>query len=81
MASTIRPVFLNKLKALFDALIFSSVYKNNHLRSDEMFYAKAGHSPYRSARTERGFTFLICCLRFDDMVTMRYVLAQTKDKL
>ena len=66
---TANPVHFDKLKALIGVLIFSGCQHDNHLRSDQMFYAKFGHPMYRSALSKRQFAYLTRCVHYDDALT------------
>ena len=66
---TINPIQFDELEALIGVLVFSGSQHDNHLRSNEMFHTKFGHSMYQSALSKRRFAFLTRCLHFDDSST------------
>ena len=60
---------IEEIKALLGLLIFSGCRKDNHLHTQEMFNSLTGQPLYRAGMSERRFSFLIRCLRFDDRST------------
>ena len=68
---TFRDVTLLELKALLGILIMSGARKDNHLTTEEMFSPILGCPFYRSVMSERRFSFLLRCLRFDDSATRK----------
>lgn len=59
----------DELHALLGLLILSAVLKDNHLPSRDMFDTTLSGDRYRATMSERRFSFLLSCLRFDDKTT------------
>ncbi|KAK3894878.1 hypothetical protein Pcinc_001374 [Petrolisthes cinctipes] len=58
-----------EMKALLGVLIMSGVRRDNRISSEEMFSSDAGAGLYRAGMSERRFSYLLRCLRFDDAIT------------
>ncbi|KFM56992.1 hypothetical protein X975_25586, partial [Stegodyphus mimosarum] len=59
----------DELNALFGILILSAALKDNHLSTKVMFDVTFSSGRYRATFTERRFSFLLDCLRFDEKDT------------
>lgn len=67
--ATVDQATFSELSALIGILIFSGAKGDNDVTTKEMFSIKYGPALYRAAMSERRFSFLLRCLRFDDHTT------------
>lgn len=67
-----------ELRALFGILILAGSLKDNHLSTKTMFDSSFSGDKYRATMSERRFSFLIDCLRFDDKLTRELRKAENK---
>ena len=67
---------ITELKCLIGCLIMAGTRKDNHLSAEHMFSSIYGCTFYKSLFSEKRFSFLLRCLRFDDQPT-RQVRMQT----
>ncbi|XP_066978516.1 piggyBac transposable element-derived protein 4-like isoform X2 [Macrobrachium rosenbergii] len=68
-SATFREVNLMEMKAFIGILLFSGIKQDNHVGTEEMWSPVCGCPFYRSVMSERRFSFILRCLRFDDSTT------------
>ena len=69
--ATYSDINITELKCLIACLIMAGTRKDNHLSAEHMFSSIYGCTFYKSLFSEKRFSFLIRCLRFDDQTTRR----------
>ncbi|XP_068204005.1 uncharacterized protein [Palaemon carinicauda] len=68
-SATFRDVNLMEMKAFIGILLFSGIKRDNYVATEEMWSPVCGCPFYRSVMSERRFSFILRCLRFDDSNT------------
>lgn len=76
---TLREITLPELRAYLGLLILAAALKNNHLSANKLFDSSLCGDRYRATMSERRFSFISNCLRFDDKYTRSQ--RQVEDRL
>ena len=67
--ATVQRTSPDEMRAMLGLLIYSGFRKDNHLSTKDLWSPAYGSNFYRAVMSEGRFTFLLNCLRFDDVTT------------